>query len=154
MRRDCSDVEWFEDYRVGDEFEGLPVEFTEDEIISFARKFDPQPFHIDPAAAEASHFGGLVASGAHQLSAVWAGMIRAGFLNNRAMGASGIEIRFRRPVRPGDRLTYVTTVGETRASKSRTDRGYVTFVSKATNQRDETVMTFSHQQIIPTRPGV
>ncbi len=151
MRRACSDVEWFEDYRVGDEFASLPVEFSVDEIISFARRYDPQLFHVDRAAAKESHFGGIVASGTHLFSAVWGGMIRAGFLNDRAMGAPGVEIRFVMPVRPGDILTSVTTVRERRSSKSRTDRGYVTFDSKVTNQRDEVVMTFSHQQIIPTR---
>lgn len=152
MHTACSDVEWFEDYRVGDEFAGLPVAFTEREIVAFARRYDPQPFHIDRAAAEATHFGGIVASGTHLFSAVWGAMIRAGFLSGRAMGAPGIEIGFLEPVRPGDTLTAVTKVRETRSSRSRTDRGYVTFDSEVTNQRDEIVMTFSHRQIIPTRP--
>ena len=58
MRRACTEVEWFEDYEVGDEFLGEPVEFTEEEIVDFARRYDPQPFHIDREAAKASHFGG------------------------------------------------------------------------------------------------
>ncbi len=152
MRRACSDVEWFEDYRVGDEFAGEPVAFTEDEIVAFARRYDPQPFHIDRAAAEASPFGGIIASGTHLFAAVWGGMIRAGFLNGRAMGAPGVEIRMREPVRPGDTLTALSRVRATRASRSQADRGYVEFESEVTNQRGEVVMILSYRQIIPTRP--
>ena len=93
MRRSCTEVEWFEDYGVGDEFLGEPVYFSDREIVDFARRYDPQPFHIDPAAARASHFGGLIASGIHSLAAVWGGMMRAGFLNGRGVGAPGIEIQ-------------------------------------------------------------
>lgn len=91
MLRHCRDVEWFEDYKVGDEFEGNVVEFTLEEIIRFARRYDPQPFHIDPVAAAESHFGGIIASGAHIMAATWGGLMHAGFLNGRAMGAPGID---------------------------------------------------------------
>ncbi len=90
MRRSCTEVEWFEDYRVGDEFLGDPVYFSEKEIVDFARRYDPQPFHIDPAAASTSPFGGLIASGIHSFAALWGGMMRAGFLNGRGVGAPGI----------------------------------------------------------------
>ncbi len=99
MKRACSDVEWFEDYRLGDEFAGSPVAFTEDDIIAFARRYDPQPFHVDRAAAEASHFGGIVASGTHLFAAVWGGIIRAGFLNDRSMGADIVQFHFKSPAR-------------------------------------------------------
>ncbi len=153
MKRACSDVEWFEDYRLGDEFAGSPVAFTEDDIVAFARRYDPQPFHIDRAAAEASHFGGIVASGTHLFAAVWGGIIRAGFLNDRSMGADIVQFHFKSPARPGDILTTLITVREIRPSSSRPDRGYVTFESEVTNQRGEIVMTFTHRNIIPTRPG-
>ena len=152
MRRVCTDVEWFEDYQIGDEFLSDPVEFTEKEIVEFGRRYDPQPFHIDRAAAEASPFGGLIASGTHLFPAVWGGMIRAGFLNGRALGAPGVELRFLKPVRPGDTLTVLTRVTETRLAQSRADRGYVSFQSEATNQKGDVVMTFSYKQIIPKRP--
>ena len=129
--RACTDAEWFEDYQIGDEFAGLPVEFTEDEIVSFAERYDPQPFHIDRAAAEASHFGGIVVSGTQLLSTVWGGLIRAGFMNGRSMGAPGIEMEFRKPVRPGDVLSSGAAVREKRSSKSWTDRGYVTSTARA-----------------------
>ncbi len=152
MRRACTDVEWFEDYQVGDEFLSESVEFTESKIMEFARLYDPQPFHVDREAAEASQFRGIIASGTHLFPAVWGGMIRAGFLNGRAMGAPGVTLRFQKPVRPGDTLTVLSRVCEKRGSKSQPDRGYVAFESEATNQRDEVVLTFSFQQIIPTRP--
>lgn len=152
MRRSCTDVEWFEDYRVGDEFLGEPVEFTEEDIVEFARRYDPQPFHIDRAAAEASPFAGFIASGSHLFAAVWGGMIRAGFLNGRAMGAPGIELRFMRPARPGDILTLLSKVRGTTPSRSKLDRGYVDFESEATNQKGELVMTLAFRQIIQTAP--
>lgn len=152
MRRSCTDVEWFEDYRVGDEFLGEPVEFTEEDIVEFARRYDPQPFHIDRAAAKASPFAGFIASGSHLFAAVWGGMIRAGFLNGRAMGAPGIEMRFMRPARPGDILTLLSKVRGTTPSRSKPDRGYVDFESEATNQKGELVMTLAFRQIIQTAP--
>jgi acyl dehydratase len=152
MRKACTDVEWFEDYQVGDEFLGEPVEFTEQEIVEFARRYDPQLIHIDREAAKASQFGGFIASGTHLFPAVWGGMMRAGFLNGRTMGAPGVTLRFLKPVRPGDTLSVLGRVREKRASGSRPDRGYVEFEFEATNQKGEVVVTFSCQQILPTRP--
>ena len=152
MRRSCTEVEWFEDYRVGDEFLGEPVLFSEKEIIDFARTYDPQSFHVDPAAARASPFGGLIASGIHSFAAAWGSMMRAGFLNGRGVGAPGIEIEWLKPVRPGDTLTMVTRVTETKVSRSRPDRGFVSFRSRVTNQSEEEVMTLSFNTMIRTRP--
>ena len=152
MRRSCTDVEWFEDYRVGDEFLGEPVQLTEREIVEFARKYDPQSFHVDPAAAKESPFGGLIASGFHTVAAAFGGMLRAGFLNGRGMGAPGIEIQWLKPVRPGDTLAMLARVVETKASSSRQDRGYVSFQASVTNQGGEEVMTMAFMDIIRTRP--
>jgi len=152
MRRSCTEVEWFEDYGVGDEFLGEPVYFSDREIVDFARRYDPQPFHIDPVAASASPFGGLIASGIHSFAAVFAGMLRAGFLNGRGVGAPGIEIQWLKPVRPGDTLTMLARVVETRISQSRPDRGFVSFRSSVTNQNGEEVMTLSFQEMILTGP--
>src|SRR5499427_10964658 len=124
MRRSCKDVEWFEDYRVGDEFPGEPVTLSEQEIIEFARKYDPQSFHVDPAAAKESPYGGLIASGFHTAAAVWGGMLRAGFLQGRGVGAPGMDVQWIKPVRPGDTLTMLARVVEARASRSRPDRGF------------------------------
>ena len=152
MRRSCIEVEWFEDYRVGDEFLGEPVYFSEREIVDFARRYDPQPFHVDPAAASASPFGGLIASGIHSFAAVFGGMFRAGFLNGRGVGAPGIEIQWLKPVRPGDTLTMLARVVETRVSRSRPDIGFVSFQAGVTNQNGEEVMTLSFKDMILTSP--
>ncbi|MGI9476278.1 MAG: MaoC/PaaZ C-terminal domain-containing protein [Hyphomicrobiaceae bacterium] len=154
LLKDCREVEWFEDYEVGDEFAGNTVEFTQEQIIDFARQYDPQPFHIDPAAATASHFGGIIASGTHILAAAWGGLIRAGFLNGKAMGAGGIDdYKNLVPVRPGDSLTLYALVRETRSSTSRADRGYVSFDHRGENQNGNSVCTFRITQIIATRPS-
>ena len=152
MRRSCTEVEWFEDYRVGDEFLGKPVLFSEKEIIDFARRYDPQSFHTDPAAARTSPFGGLIASGIHSFAAVFGGMIRAGFLNSRGVGAPGIEIQWLKPVRPGDTLTMLARVVETKISRSLPDRGFVSFQSRVWNQSEEEVMTLSFKEMILTKP--
>ena len=152
MRRSCTEVEWFEDYRVGDEFLGEPVYFSEREIVDFARRYDPQPFHVDPAAAGASPFGGLIASGIHSFAALWGGMMRAGFLNGRGVGSPGIEVQWLKPVRPGDTLTMLARVVETRISRSRPDRGFVSFGASVTNQNEDEVMTLAFKAMILTSP--
>jgi len=152
VRRSCTEVEWFEDYGVGDEFLGEPVYFSDREIVDFARRYDPQPFHIDPAAASASPYGGLIASGIHSFAAVFGGMLRAGFLNGRGLGAPGIEIQWLKPVRPGDTLTMLARVVEKRISRSRPDRGFVSFQASVTNQNEEEVMTLSFKDMILTSP--
>ncbi len=152
MRRSCTEVEWFEDYRVGDEFLGEPVYFSEREIVDFARRYDPQSFHIDPAAASTSPFGGLIASGIHSFAAVFGGMLRAGFLNGRGIGAPGIEIQWLKPVRPGDTLTMLARVVETRIARSRPDRGFVAFQASVANQNGEEVMTLSFKEMILASP--
>jgi acyl dehydratase len=153
MRRACKEVEWFEDYLVGDEFLGEPVALSENEIVDFARKYDPQSFHVDPAAAKTSPYGGLIASGFHSAAAAWGSMLRAGFLNGRGAGAPGVEIQWLKPVRPGDTLTMLARVVETKVSRSRPDRGFVSFQASVTNQRGEEVMTLSFKEMVGTRPG-
>jgi len=152
MLRDCRDAIWFEDYNVGDAFESAPVTFTEPEIIDFGKRYDPQPFHIDPDAAKASPFAGLIASGTQILPLVWGAIMAPGFLNGRALGAPGIALEFKRPVRPGDTLIAISCVLETRPSATRRDRGHVRFISEATNQSGDLVVTLSHNQIIQRRP--
>jgi len=152
MRRSCTEVEWFEDYRVGDEFLGEPVLLSEREIVDFAPAYDPQSFHVDPVAARTSPFGGLIASGFHSAAAAWGGMVRAGFLNGRGMGAPGIEIQWLKPVRPDETLTMLARVVETKVSRSRPDRGFVSFQASVTNQSGEEVMTLSFKDIIRKRP--
>lgn len=118
---------------------------TEEAIVAFAREFDPQPMHIDRAAGEASILGGLAASGWHT-SAIFMRLLCDGLLlDSTSMGSPGIdELKWLRPVRPGDGLTLHAVVVEARASRSRPDVGLVRFEFTVTNQRDEAVMTMTN----------
>lgn len=119
-----------------------PYDITADEIKEVAKRWDPMPFHLDEAAGEASHFGGLVASGAHTIAA----SIRLGaeeMPRTAAIAGLGIdELLFLAPVRPGDRLTQTTEVVETRASRSRPDAGIVRGRRHLRNQDGVVVLTY------------
>jgi acyl dehydratase len=114
---------------------------SEEEILRFAKEFDPQPFHIDAAAAAVSPFGGLIASGWHTCSIAMRLLVEGVLKNSTSMGSPGVEqIRWVKPVRPGDTLTVSVTVLESKPSTSRPDRGTVKIRTEATNQRGEQVM--------------
>ena len=154
MRKGFGETQFFEDFRVGDEFEVGPVPFSEESILAFGHQFDPLPFHTDPVAARDSLYGGLIASGWHVLCATFRALIEAGFLRGGAMGSPGIdEVRWKRPVRPGDSLTVTLRVTATRASGSRDDRGYVDLDFAAMNQEGETVTTYRVTEIVKRRPA-
>ncbi len=143
---------YFEEYQVGDTFESAGVTFTESSIIDFALKYDPQPFHIDVEAATKSQYKGLIASGFQTLALTFRMYIQEGLLK-QGMGSPGMdELRWLLPVRPGDTLHLQSEVLNTKASSSRTDRGYVEIFCRFINQRDETVMTAKLTQIIRRRP--
>lgn len=132
---------YFEDFTVG---EVLPLgsrQVSRAEIIAFAAEFDPQPFHLDELAGGDSVVGGLFASGWH-VTALFMKMLCTGFLlESSSMGSPGIEtLKWRRPVRPGDRLTASSTVIEVRTSKSRPEMGIVRFRHEVVNQAGEAVM--------------
>jgi acyl dehydratase len=133
---------YFEDYLPGETVEFGDHLITEAEIVEFARRYDPQAFHVDPAAAQASPFGGLIASG-WMTASVAMRMIVDGFISERSgMGSPGVdELRWPRPVRPGDRLRVRSTILEARRSSSKPDRGVLHILTEVLNQRDETVMT-------------
>lgn len=115
---------------------------TAAEIVAFARDFDPQPFHLDPAAAEASIFGGIVASGWHTC-ALTMRLLVDGFLSHaNSMGSPGVEqIRWLHPVRPDDTLTARIRVLEKQPSQSRPERGRLKTLTEVTNQAGDLVMT-------------
>ena len=133
---------WFEDYVPGEIFEFGDHLVGEDEIVEFARRYDPQPFHMDAAAAAQSSFGGLVASG-WMTGAVLMRMMCDHFISPvSAMGSPGVdELRWLRPVRPGDRLHARVTVVETQRSQSKPDRGAVVLQQEAINQAGDVVMS-------------
>jgi len=133
---------WWEDFRVGDSTEMGRHTFTEDEILSFGRQFDPQPFHADPAAAGETVFGGLIASGWHTCSVGMRLMVQSYLARTVSLGSPGIDdIRWLKPVRPGDTLIYRRTVVESRASTTRKGVGLVKHRWEAVNQHGELVLT-------------
>lgn len=134
---------FLEDFSAGDVHAFGAYVMTAEEIVSFARQYDPQPFHIDAAAAAQSVFGGLVASGWHTASACMR-MIVDQFLgpDSGSLGSPGVEaLQWTRPVRAGDTLSLRAEVLEVKPSRSRPDRGAVRVRYVTLNQHGETVMT-------------
>jgi acyl dehydratase len=114
---------------------------SETEIVDFARQYDPQPFHIDSAAAKDGPFGGLIASGWHTTSMMMRLLVDRWLSQESSLGAAGVdELRWPRPVRPGDTLHVRATVLESRRSASKPDRGVVKTLAEVTNQEGDLVM--------------
>src|SRR5215212_12031768 len=131
----------FEDFEPGQVLELGSHAVTEEEIVAFARQFDPQPFHVDPEAAKESVFGGLIASGWHT-GAIWMRLYVDAILGGAASrGSPGVEeLRWLAPVRPGDTLTGSLTVLDVTPSATLPDRGTVRIRGELTNQDGVTVM--------------
>ena len=137
-----SDLLFWEDFTPGQILDLGARTVSADEIIAFGRDFDPQPFHVDAEAAQISIFGGLIASGWHSAALLMRLMCDSYLLRSASLGSPGVEqIRWLRPVRPGDTLTGRMTVLEVRASQSKPDRGVVNSLFELFNQHDELVMT-------------
>ena len=132
----------FDDFEPGRVYELGTKVVSQDEIIAFARQFDPQPFHLDPEAAKDSVFGGLIASGWHT-GAMWMRLYVDSLLGGASgQGSSGIEeLRWLAPVRPGDTLSGRLTVLEASSSESHPDRGTVRIRGEMVNQDGVTVMS-------------
>ena len=143
---------YFEDYIPGAVFEYGEIRVDEAEIIEFARRFDPQDMHVDPEAAARGRFGGLIASGWHT-AAMMMRLVVENFLPKKAsLGSPGIdELRWLRPVRPGDVLRLRVTVLEATRSRSRLDRGVVRSLMEVLNQDGEVVMSLKPMNIIASR---
>jgi acyl dehydratase len=133
---------YFDDFAPGQVFELGGRTVTKEEIVAFAREFDPQFLHVDEGAAAAGPFGGLIASGWHT-GALWMRMyVDALLADSVSMGSPGIEeLRWLQPVRPGDTLRGRLTVLDTTLSERRPDRGTVRSRGEMLNQRDEVVLT-------------
>ncbi|MGH8991947.1 MAG: MaoC family dehydratase [Acidimicrobiia bacterium] len=133
----------FEDLTPGQVFElGTFPPVTEDDIIAFARQWDPQPFHVDPEAAKATMWGGVIASGWHSVAIAMRLAVDGVLSRAASQGSPGVDnVRFWRPVRPGDVLTGRYTVLETEPSTSRPRMGKVRARTELVNQRGETVMS-------------
>jgi acyl dehydratase len=133
---------YFEDYQVGmvDEFGEVLV--TAEEIVEFARRYDPQTMHVDAGAAATGPFGGLIASGWHTGSLTMRMFVEHYLSKVATLPSPGIdELRWVRPVRPGDTLRMRVTVVEARRSKSKPDRGIVRSLVEVLNQNGEVVMS-------------
>jgi acyl dehydratase len=144
---------YFEDYVVGTSSEHGSVVVDETEMLEFGRRFDPQPFHVDPDAAATGPFGGLIASGWHTC-ALMMGLLAQQYLSPASsLGSPGIdELRWTLPVRPGDQLTLRTTVEDARLSRNRPDRGIVRTRVELVNRTGDVVLRLSAMNLIRVRP--
>lgn len=132
---------WFEDFPVGMAVEIAGPTLTRESILEYARRYDPQPFHTDEAAAKQSIYGGLIASGWHTVSLVMRMICDAYLLEAASLGSPGVnEVRWLKPVRPGDAIRLRMTVIEARPSTSKPDRGTVLHRWEVFNQKDEVVL--------------
>jgi len=146
------DDRYFEDYVTGDVHEFGAAAVTEAEIIEFGRAFDPQSFHIDPERARHSGFGGLIASGWHTAGLMMRIVVDHYLSSVASVGSPGVdEVRWPRPVRPGDVLSVRITVVDARRSRSKPDRGVVRSSIEVLNQDRAVVMTLQALNILRCR---
>ena len=145
---------YFEDLDVGVTTVTGTYDVSSEEIIDFARQFDPQPFHTDPEAAAGTLFGELVASGWQTAAITMRLMLDRQFLGATPMIGLGVEaLRWPRPVRPGDRLTAHVEILEIRPSRSDPARGSVRARTTTVNQAGDTVYDMTSPLLVPRRPA-
>jgi acyl dehydratase len=146
-------MQYYEDLVVGRVSRFGQYEVTREEVIDFASKYDPQPFHLDDDAAAATHFGRLSASGWHTAAMVMAMTVANLTASKQAgLGSPGIdELRWIKPVYPGDTLRCENTLLEKRRSKTRPEMGILKGETHVYNQHDELVMTFKALGLVSTR---
>lgn len=145
---------WLEDYTVGDVREYGTITLREDDIVDFARRYDPQSIHTDPGWAADGPFGGLIASGIQTLG-VFMRLYADHYLTRcGSLASPGVdEVRWPRPVRPGDALRLRVETLEVRPSRSKPDRGLVVSLTELLNQDDEVVLSQRVMNIVARRPG-
>ena len=145
---------YFEDFEVGKAINVGSRSVTEEEILDFATKFDPQPFHVDKAAAAQSIYGGIIASGWHTCGMMMRLMVDGFLADAASLGSPGVdEIRWIKPVRAGDTLTVTSTALEKKPSSSKPDRGVVVTLWEAKNQHGELVATIKGMGMFKCRPA-
>jgi acyl dehydratase len=143
---------YFEDFAAGDCFESAPLTVSEALIIEFGRTYDAQLFHVDPEAAKATVYGGLIASGLQTIALTFKLFLETGTIAASSLGSPGLdEIRWKVPVRPGDTLRVVAEVLETRPSASKADRGIVRIRYTTVNQDGAEAMTMIGNQLLRRR---
>lgn len=145
---------YFEDFKVEDVIELGSISASAEEIIAFAKQYDPQPFHIDREQAKHSAFGTLVASGWHT-TALFMRLLVDGLLNDTiSMGSPGVdEVRWRKPVHPDEKLYGRLTVIESTPSKSRPNMGIIRSLCELTNSEGEVVMSLKGLHFFGRRPN-
>jgi acyl dehydratase len=154
VRKAEARVKYLEDLKVGDRASFGSYHVTREEVLEFARKYDPQPFHLSDEAAAATHFGRLAASGWHTCAMTMSMLVEnIGKSGQKGLGSPGVdELRWLRPVYPGDTLSVATEIIEVTPSRSKPEIG--SFRSRVTvsNQRDEPVLRFTSIVLIQRRP--
>ena len=144
----------FEDFRPGDVIELGSRTITKEAIIAFAKEFDPQVFHVDEEAAKQTIYGGLLASGWHTGSLLMRLLCDGLLARTASLGSPGIdELRWLKPVRPGDTLAGRMTVIESIPSRSKPDRGMVRSLMELRNQHGEVVLTVKGLSLLGRRPA-
>jgi acyl dehydratase len=142
---------YFEDLKGGDRFKSVTYQVSEEQLISFAREFDPQPFHLDAAVADQTMFKGLIASGWHTAAITMRLFVQTLNFAEGAIGLGVDELRWPNAVRPGDRLQVETEIVDLRGSRSRPSHGVVRLRYVTTNQRDEIVQTMTASALVLRR---
>lgn len=143
---------YYEEYTVGDSWEFGEETVTKAEIIEFAEKYDPQPMHVDEAAAAESMFGGLIASG-WQTAAICMRMFVEHRIDDASKGARGVDkLRWIRPLRPGDTLSATAEVVDKYPDDENREIGYVDTKLTAYNQNDEAVISWIGLEIVEREP--
>jgi acyl dehydratase len=147
-------MKYFEDVEIGEVMRFGRYEVTREEIVEYARQFDPQPFHLDEEAARASMFGGLIASGWHTGAMMMRMVVDHMVAENATSGSMGFDdLKWLKPVRPGDVLSVESVVLEKTESRRRPERGTVRIESRVSNQRGEVVMSLVSLVIYLRRPA-
>ncbi len=142
----------FEDYEIDTVYQFGSVSVDEAEVIDFARRFDPQPFHINPEAAKKTIYGGLIASGWHTAAMMMRLLVDNYLGSVENIGSPGIdELRWTRPVRPGDVLSVRVKVMEASRSRSKPNRGIIQSFIEVINQNEEVVMTVKAINLVQCR---
>jgi acyl dehydratase len=148
------DAQYLDDFAPGAVYEYGPVTVSEAEILEFARKYDPQPIHIEPGWARTGPFGGLIASGWHTTALTMRLLVDNYLPAAASLGSPGIdELRWVRPVRPGDALSVRVTVLETRPSRSKPDRGIIRSQIEVLDAHGQVVMTLVALNLLLRRPA-
>jgi acyl dehydratase len=142
---------YFDDLRCGERFQSSKYIVTEEEIINFAREFDPQPFHLDAAVADRTMFGGLIASGWHTAAITMRLFVQTLNFAEGAIGLGVDELRWPTAVKPGDKLQVEVEIVDLRESRSKPSHGVVRLRYVTTNQRGEIVQTMFASALVLRR---